>query len=154
MTKILLIEDDRTFSRILDGFLTKNKYETAVAYDGAGGIKTFFSGSFDLVLLDYRLPDANGLDMLSKLKLRHNLPVFQSLAQIAVGQACMFAHQGFRAPSFARAHGLQHALMLVLRDQQDSAGVGHLCLDVDKAAGRREGMCICLLYLPFDHKRA
>lgn len=70
MAKILVIEDDRTFSRILDGFLGKNGHATAVAYTGEEGIKTFFAETFDLVLLDYRLPDTDGLDMLGQIKKR------------------------------------------------------------------------------------
>lgn len=68
MTQILLIEDDRTFSRILEGFLTKNKYSITTAYDGREGLRLFFSKPFDLVLLDYRLPDMDGLEMLSEIK--------------------------------------------------------------------------------------
>lgn len=68
MAKILLVEDDRTFSRILEGFLTKNKYAVQTAYDGKEGIKTFHSSGFDLVLLDYRLPDLTGLEILPELK--------------------------------------------------------------------------------------
>lgn len=68
MTQILLIEDDRTFSRILEGFLSKNKYTVTACYDGREGLRTFYSKSFDLVLLDYRLPDMNGLEMLAEIK--------------------------------------------------------------------------------------
>ena len=68
MAKILVIEDDRTFSRILEGFLGKNKHEAAVAHTAKEGIKTFQSGSFDLVLLDYRLPDAKDLEVLAAIK--------------------------------------------------------------------------------------
>lgn len=68
MAKILLIEDDRTFSRILEGFLKKNKHEATAAYDGKEGLKAFMGGSYELVLLDYRLPDANGLEMLAEIK--------------------------------------------------------------------------------------
>jgi two-component system, NtrC family, response regulator HydG len=68
MSKILLIEDDRTFSRILEGFLGKNRYSVETAHDGKSGLKKFRGGTWDLVLLDYRLPDANGLEMLAELK--------------------------------------------------------------------------------------
>lgn len=68
MPKILLIEDDKTFSRILEGFLGKNKFSVDTAQDGKGGLKKFNEGHWDLVLLDYRLPDVNGLEMLAELK--------------------------------------------------------------------------------------
>lgn len=68
MPKILLIEDDKTFSRILEGFLGKNRYTVEAAPDGKTGLKKFQDGPWDLVLLDYRLPDVNGLEMLAELK--------------------------------------------------------------------------------------
>ena len=68
MPKILLIEDDKTFSRILEGFLGKNRFAVETAHDGKVGLKKFHGGTWDLILLDYRLPDVNGLEMLAELK--------------------------------------------------------------------------------------
>lgn len=68
MTSVLLIEDDLTFSRILEGFLSKNQFLVTVANKGKDGIRSFESKSFDLVLLDYRLPDMTGMELLSEIK--------------------------------------------------------------------------------------
>lgn len=68
MASVLLIEDDLTFSRILEGFLSKNGYRVAVNHTGKEGLKTFESKVFDVVLLDYRLPDTNGVDVLVEMK--------------------------------------------------------------------------------------
>jgi two-component system response regulator HydG len=65
---ILLIEDDLTFSRILEGFLTKNKYSITTAHKGRAGLTTFSERPFDLVLLDYRLPDMTGIEILTEIK--------------------------------------------------------------------------------------
>jgi two-component system response regulator HydG len=68
MANILVIEDDLTFSRILEGFLKKHKYSVQLSHKGKDGLKTFTSGAFDLVLVDYRLPDATGMDVLLDIK--------------------------------------------------------------------------------------
>jgi two-component system response regulator HydG len=68
MAAILLIEDDLTFSKILEGFLTKNKYSVTVMHKGKAGLAAFSDNQFDLVLLDYRLPDMTGMEILTEIK--------------------------------------------------------------------------------------
>lgn len=68
MPKILVIEDDRTFSRILEAFLTKQQYQVTNTYSGKEGMSAVREASYDLVLLDYRLPDATGLEILQAIK--------------------------------------------------------------------------------------
>jgi two-component system, NtrC family, response regulator HydG len=68
MAAILLIEDDLTFTRILEGFLGKHGHRITSENKGKDGLKTFHSKAFDMVLLDYRLPDATGMDLLTEIK--------------------------------------------------------------------------------------
>jgi len=68
MAAILLIEDDLTFSRILEGFLSKNNYSVTVAHKGKAGLHLFNEKKFDFVLLDYRLPDITGMEILTEIK--------------------------------------------------------------------------------------
>lgn len=76
MGSILLIEDDLTFSRILEGFLGKKGYQVTAVHKGRDGLKAFESKSFDFILLDYRLPDTTGMDVLLEIKrARPSVPV-------------------------------------------------------------------------------
>ena len=68
MASILLIEDDLTFSRILDGFLSKKGYQVTTCHKGKDGLKAFETRSYDFILLDYRLPDTTGMDLLLEIK--------------------------------------------------------------------------------------
>jgi two-component system, NtrC family, response regulator HydG len=68
MAAILLVEDDLTFSRILEGFLTKHGHQVTINNKGKDGLKSFQSRSFDMVILDYRLPDTTGMDVLFEIK--------------------------------------------------------------------------------------
>jgi len=65
MSKILLVEDDRTFSKILETFLLKNGFYVDVKHDVRSGLVAIGEKQFDLLLLDYRLPDGTGLDFLA-----------------------------------------------------------------------------------------
>lgn len=68
MASVLLIEDDLTFSRILEGFLSKKGYQVTTAHKGKDGLKAFESKSFDFILVDYRLPDTTGMDILLDIR--------------------------------------------------------------------------------------
>jgi two-component system response regulator HydG len=68
MASILLVEDDLTFSRILEGFLSKKGFQVTVSNKGKDGLKTFQSRSFDMVILDYRLPDTTGMEIMQEIK--------------------------------------------------------------------------------------
>ena len=65
MANILLVEDDTTFSLILEGFLTRKGYSVVVTHDVKTGIKALNQEKFDILLLDYRLPDGNGLEVMA-----------------------------------------------------------------------------------------
>lgn len=76
MASILLVEDDLTFCRILEGFLTKKGYRVTISNKGKDGLRAFEARSFDFVLLDYRLPDITGMDVLLEIKkVRPSVPV-------------------------------------------------------------------------------
>jgi len=64
MAKILIVEDDLTFSQLLQDFLQKHGHEIITAASIKDGLKSIAQNTFDLLLLDYRLPDGIGLDVL------------------------------------------------------------------------------------------
>jgi two-component system response regulator HydG len=66
--KILIIEDDRIFSKIVESFLLKNSFEVKVCADLKSSKDFLKQESVDLILLDFRLPDGTGLDFISFAK--------------------------------------------------------------------------------------
>lgn len=59
--KILIVDDDATIRETLAEFLTKQGYEVQNVADGASALKLAREIAFDLIFLDLRLPDTNGL---------------------------------------------------------------------------------------------
>lgn len=68
MAQILLVEDDNTFAMILEGFLKKKSFGVEVKYSVKGGVDALRNGSYDLLLLDYRLGDGTGMDVLDAMR--------------------------------------------------------------------------------------
>lgn len=68
MARILIIEDDRTFSQILEGFLKKHNHDPYIDHGVSKGLETLAKQTFDLLLVDYRLPDGTGFEILTQLR--------------------------------------------------------------------------------------
>ena len=68
MSKILIIDDDVMFCRLLTSALNADGYVISCAYCLAEGLKMVSTESFDVVFLDVRLPDGNGLDKLAQIR--------------------------------------------------------------------------------------
>ncbi|QGK76592.1 sigma-54 dependent transcriptional regulator [Flavobacterium sp. SLB02] len=76
MPKILLIEDDISFCKLLEKFLVKKAYEVTIAFSAAEARLAIKKESFDLILTDLRLPDSDGIGLMSEFKTAHpEIPV-------------------------------------------------------------------------------
>lgn len=76
MARILIIEDDLTFAQILEAFLTRNGFRTEAVPDIRSADRMLAAAKYDMLLLDYRLPDGTGMDLLQKVKpVQPSLPV-------------------------------------------------------------------------------
>ncbi|KDN55126.1 sigma-54-dependent transcriptional regulator [Flavobacterium seoulense] len=76
MSKILIIEDDISFCKLLEKFLTKNNYAVSIAFSAAEARLAIQNEVFDLILTDLRLPDADGIELLAEFKTNYpQIPV-------------------------------------------------------------------------------
>jgi len=66
--RVLIIDDDMDMCTLLSRFLTRNGYDTGVAYSGPKGIAKFEEENFDIVLCDYRLGNMDGKEVLLAVK--------------------------------------------------------------------------------------
>ena len=81
MTRILIVEDEVSFSDPLSYLLSKEGYEVSVAENGHDALTEFDSAGADLVLLDLMLPGLSGVDVCRALRQRSNVPVIMLTAK-------------------------------------------------------------------------
>src|SRR5699024_6957537 len=81
MTRILVVEDEESFSDPLSYSLRKEGYEVAVADDGAEGLRIFTAHGADLVLLDRMLPGMSGTEVWREIRRTSSVPVIMLTAK-------------------------------------------------------------------------
>nr|WP_321358471.1 sigma-54 dependent transcriptional regulator [uncultured Draconibacterium sp.] len=66
MSKILVIDDERSIRNTLKDILEYEKYEVDLAEDGTKGIEKIRSGEYDVVLCDIKMPGLDGIEVLER----------------------------------------------------------------------------------------
>lgn len=67
MSKILVIDDERSIRNSLKEILEYEKYEVELAENGSEGLDAFNRDSFDIVLCDIKMPEMDGIEVLEKI---------------------------------------------------------------------------------------
>ncbi|HOF55566.1 MAG TPA: sigma-54 dependent transcriptional regulator [Prolixibacteraceae bacterium] len=76
MSRILVIDDERSIRNTLKDILEYEKYEVDLAEDGPKGLEKIKNGEFDVVLCDIKMPGMDGIEVLDKLsEISADLPV-------------------------------------------------------------------------------
>ncbi|MBK7722337.1 MAG: response regulator transcription factor [Austwickia sp.] len=81
MTRILVVEDEESFSDPLSYLLKKEGYDVCVAETGPAALEEFDRAGADLVLLDLMLPGLSGIDVCRALRTRSSVPVIMLTAK-------------------------------------------------------------------------
>jgi two-component system response regulator RegX3 len=83
MTRILIVEDEASFSEALAFLLTKEGFETAIAEDGRQAIKMFNADGADLILLDLMIPEVSGVEVCRTIRTQSQVPIIMLTAKDA-----------------------------------------------------------------------
>ena len=81
MTRVLVVEDEESFSEALDYLLRKEGFEVTLAENGPDALAAFERGGADLVLLDLMLPGLSGIEVCQKLRATSTVPVIMLTAK-------------------------------------------------------------------------
>ncbi|TDQ55175.1 response regulator transcription factor [Actinorugispora endophytica] len=81
MTRVLVVEDEESYSDALSYMLRKEGFEVAIAPTGTIALETFDRTGADLVLLDLMLPGLSGTEVCRTLRQKSNVPVIMLTAK-------------------------------------------------------------------------
>lgn len=81
MTKILVVEDETSFSEALKYLLGREGFDVAVADTGAQALEIFDQTSPDLVLLDLMLPGVSGTEVCRQIRVKSQVPIIMLTAK-------------------------------------------------------------------------
>jgi two-component system response regulator RegX3 len=81
MTKILVVEDEESFSEALAYLLGREGFDVTVADSGPKAIEEFDRVGADLVLLDLMLPGLSGTEVCKQLRQRSDVPIIMLTAK-------------------------------------------------------------------------
>lgn len=79
--KILIIEDEKSLTQVLDDTLSQEDFDIIKAFDGEKGINIFYSNKPDLILLDINLPKKSGWEVCKEIRKTSNIPIIMMTAR-------------------------------------------------------------------------
>lgn len=120
-SRILIIEDDRELSRIMQLDLERNGYKTFVAENGVHGLRVFRDENPDAVILDVALPLIDGLTVCQRIREQSDVPILMMTAH-AVSEEEIVAGLNIGADEYMikplRSQEFQARLRALLRRSQ------------------------------------
>lgn len=81
MTRVLVVEDEESFSEALSFMLRREGFEVEVAADGNVAVETFEKRGADLILLDLMLPGISGTEVCRQIRTKSQVPIIMLTAK-------------------------------------------------------------------------
>lgn len=81
MSLMLIADDNRQITSILEGYAKKEGYEVKIAYNGSQALEVFKKFEPDIVLLDVMMPIIDGFEVCREMRKTSNVPVIMITAR-------------------------------------------------------------------------
>jgi two-component system response regulator RegX3 len=81
VTKILIVEDETSFSEALSFLLGKEGFDVSIAENGRTALELFKSQTFDLILLDLMIPEVSGIEVCRSIRTTSAVPIIMLTAK-------------------------------------------------------------------------
>jgi two-component system response regulator CpxR len=158
--RVLIIDDDEKFRRLLGQYLHTNGFAVTEAGDGRGGIRHVSESKFDALILDLMLPGFDGMEVMRRLGPDRRLPVLMLTARGDEPDRIVGLEMGaddYLAKTCSPREILAHLRALTRRYQRmeqrqtlESVQVGDLRVDESSRTATLRGEALSLTSLEFD----
>lgn len=81
MTRILIVEDESSFSEALAFLLSKEGFEVSIAETGRDALEMFKGTPWDLILLDLMIPEISGIEVCRTIRTTSTVPIIMLTAK-------------------------------------------------------------------------
>ncbi|KXL52158.1 transcriptional regulatory protein YycF [Anaerotignum neopropionicum] len=81
MPKLLIVDDNKQITSILEEYAKKEGYETVVALDGEEALQKFSDEKPDILLLDVMMPKKDGFAVCREIRKNSNVPIVMITAR-------------------------------------------------------------------------
>jgi two-component system response regulator MprA len=148
--RILIVEDDEAILKVLKRVLAYEGYQVDSAPDGQAGLTMANNEHPDLIILDWMLPDMDGLDVCRRLRLVGSIPILMLTAKDTIQDRVQGLDAGaddYVVKPFELDELLARIRALLRRTQPDRAQVlsfADLTLDTSTRQANRKGRTISL----------
>ena len=159
MTRVLIVEDEDSFSEAMSFMLRKEGFEVSVANNGALAIEEFDRTGADLVLLDLMLPGLSGTEVCREIRKRSNVPVIMVTAKdseidkvvgLELGADDYVTKPFSSRELIARIKAVLRRAGTDIEDASDILELGAVRIDVERHIVSVEGQQIKLPLKEFD----
>ena len=159
MTKVLVVEDEESFSEAISFMLRKEGYEVAVAADGNAAVAEFDQNGADIVLLDLMLPGLSGTEVCREIRKRSKVPVIMVTAKdseidkvvgLELGADDYVTKPFSSRELIARIKAVLRRSGDIAEDNSDVIEIGPIRIDVERYAVSVNGEPVKLPLKEFD----
>lgn len=81
--KVLIVEDEEAITAFVSSELKFEGYQVEVAYDGKSGLDKFYETKPDMILLDWMLPEYDGLRVARIIRQQSDVPIIMMTSRSA-----------------------------------------------------------------------
>lgn len=163
--KILIVEDEKSISEILQYTINREGYEAVCSFDGAEALETALAGNFDLILLDVMLPSLDGFEICRRVRQKLDTPIIMLTAREEEAdkiQGLELGADDYMTKPFSGAELVSRIKANIRRyrgetrgasagtDGQDSISVNGLVIDTKKYSVSKNGKEISLSKKEYD----